>query len=166
MATMDDYAKQSVELRLQRLSRTPDEIAAAISGRSDDVLRRRPDGTNWAANEIICHLRDIEEVYLIRTKTILANDVEVKTFADPAAIDRMAEQRQYHRCDAAEALRAFRWWRDESLTLLRSLPAAQLQRACLHPSRGRFTIDEFVSMFAAHDDNHLDQLRRALDGRA
>lgn len=166
MPTMDEYAKQPVEQRLQRISRTPDEIAAAIANRSDEVLRRRPDGKNWAANEIICHLRDVEEVYLIRAKTILVNDVEVKTFADPTAIDRMAEQRQYHRCDAVEALRAFRWWRDESLALLRSLPPAQLQRACIHPSRGRFTIDEFVSMFAAHDDNHLDQLRRALDGRA
>ena len=166
MATMDDYAKQPVEQRLSRMSRTADELAAAIAGRSDEVLRRRPDGRNWAANEVLCHLRDIEEVYLIRARTIVDNDVEVKTFADPAAIDRMAEQRQYHRSDATEALRAFRWWRDTSLTFLRGLTPAQLRRACIHPSRGRFTIDEFVSMLAAHDDNHLDQLRRALDGRA
>jgi hypothetical protein len=32
--------------------------------------------------------------------------------------------------------------------------------------RGRFTIDDLASLMAAHDDNHLDQLKRALEGRA
>ena len=30
-------------------------------------------------------------------------------------------------------------------------------------TRGRMTIDDFVTLMAWHDDNHLDQLRRALD---
>ena len=39
-------------------------------------------------------------------------------------------------------------------------------RAGVHAdSRGRRTIEEFLSVMAWHDDNHLDQLRRALDGR-
>jgi hypothetical protein len=28
------------------------------------------------------------------------------------------------------------------------------------------TYDDFVTLMAWHDDNHLDQLTRALDGRA
>jgi hypothetical protein len=32
--------------------------------------------------------------------------------------------------------------------------------------RGRITIDGFLTLMAWHDDNHLDQLQRALDGRA
>jgi hypothetical protein len=28
------------------------------------------------------------------------------------------------------------------------------------------TLDEFLSVMAWHDDNHADQLRRALEGRA
>jgi len=32
-------------------------------------------------------------------------------------------------------------------------------------SRGRRTIDQFLSIMAWHDDNHLEQLRRALAGR-
>jgi hypothetical protein len=27
------------------------------------------------------------------------------------------------------------------------------------------TVEDFVTMIAWHDDNHLDQLRRALDGK-
>jgi hypothetical protein len=155
-----------VDEHLARMSRTADEIAAAIAGQSDEILSRRPDAKNWAAKEIICHLRDIEEVYLIRVRTILDNDHEVKVFADPKAIDRMAEQRQYDRSDAAVALAGFHWWRETSLALFRGLTPAQRERACIHPSLGRRTIDQFIAMLAGHDDNHLDQLRRALDGRA
>src|SRR2546430_6891732 len=49
MPTMEEYAKQPVEERMRRLARTADELAAAIRGRDDATLSRRPDGKNWAA---------------------------------------------------------------------------------------------------------------------
>jgi hypothetical protein len=164
MLTMEEVGKQSLEQRLDRMSRTADDLAAAIRGQSEAVLVRRPDGKNWAANEVICHLRDIEEVYFVRVHAMLSND-DPKLYADPSAADRFAEDRQYLRHDAAQALASFRRRREESLALLRTLTPEQLQRGCLHPSRGRITIDGIVTMLAWHDDNHLDQLRRALDGK-
>ena len=165
MPTLEEVAKQPLEQRLGRMSRTADDLAAAIRSQSEAVLTRRPDGKNWAANEVICHLRDIEEVYFVRFHAILAND-DPKLYADPSAADRFAEDRQYLRNDAGQALAAFRRRRDESMALLRSLTLEQRQRCCLHPTRGRLTIDVFVTMLAWHDDNHLDQLKRALEGRA
>jgi hypothetical protein len=46
-----------------------------------------------------------------------------------------------------------------------ALTPAQWQRGGVHPTRGRMTVEDFVTMIAWHDDNHLDQLRRALDGK-
>jgi hypothetical protein len=43
---------------------------------------------------------------------------------------------------------------------------ATATRGCLHPTRGRITIDAIVTMLTWHDDNHLDQLRRALERKA
>ena len=94
-----------------------------------------------------------------------ANDAP-KIYAGPSAADRFAEDRHYLRNDASQALAAFRRWREESLALLRTLTPEQRQRGCLHPSRGRITIDMFVTMLTWHDDNHLDQLQRAMDGKA
>jgi hypothetical protein len=165
MPTLEEVAKQSPEHRLDRMSRPADDLAAAIHGQSEAALVRRSDGKNWAANEIICHLRDIEEVHFVRFHAILAND-DPKLYADPAAADRWADDRQYLRNGARQALAAFRRRREESLALLRSLTPGQWQRGCLHPTRGRLTIDMFVTMHAWHDDNHLDQLRRALEGKA
>jgi len=166
MATIEEYAKQPFERRLERMSRTPDELAAAIRGRSDAVLSRRPDPKNWAAKEVICHLRDVEEVYFARARSIVVNDVDIKIYADPSAIDRWVIDRQYLRWDATEAVAGFRQWREEFLAFLRGLTPAERERGCIHPTRGRLTIDNFVTMFAWHDDNHLDQIVRALDGRA
>ena len=101
MPTLEEVAKQPLEQRLGRMSRTADDLAAAIRSQSEAVLTRRPDGKNWAANEVICHLRDIEEVYFVRSHAILAND-DPKLYADPSAADRFAEDRQYLRnCPAS-----------------------------------------------------------------
>ena len=61
MPTIEEYAKQPTAQRIDRLRRTADELAAVIRGQSDAALSRRPDAKNWAAKEVVCHLRDTEE---------------------------------------------------------------------------------------------------------
>jgi len=164
MPTMEEYATQPTAQRLDRLTRTADQLTAAIKGRPDTVMARRPDGKNWAPKEIVCHLRDTEEAFGARFEQILAMDVDPKLGG--ATADRWAEERQYLRNDAAEAITAFRKRREENLATLRALTAAQWNKAALHPVRGRMTLDTFLTLMAWHDDNHLDQLARALDGKA
>jgi hypothetical protein len=83
----------------------------------------------------------------------------------PVEPDRWAVERQYLRNDAEEALVAFRKRREESLAFLRALKPAQWGRGGIHATRGRMTVTDFVGLMAWHDDNHLDQIKRALDGR-
>jgi len=173
MPTMDDVAKQPLEQRLSRMTRTAADLADAIRGHHEAALVRRPDLKNWAAKEIICHLRDTEELFLARLEMIAAMDepafgaaghgARVLTIDTP---DRWAEDRQYLRNDAAHALETFRKRRDDLLAHLRALTPAQWQRGGIHPTRGRMTVEDFATMIAWHDDNHLDQLRRALEGKA
>jgi hypothetical protein len=164
MPTMEEYAKQPREQRVQRLTRTADELVAAIKGQNDAALSRRPDAKNWAAKEVICHLRDTEEAFGGRFEQILAMDADPR-LPGPSA-DRWAEERQYLRNDAGEALNAFRKRRQETLATLGGLTPAQWDKGGIHPARGRITIDAFLTLMAWHDDNHLDQLKRALEGRA
>lgn len=182
MATREEYAKQPLDQRLERIERTPGELVALIHGQSDVVLSRRPDGKNWAPVEIVCHLRDIEELFMVRFQTMLAmnepkflvlgtlppNPAEwgiggpVRPAIDP---DRWAEERQYLRNDTGAAFAAFRSRREESFAFLRRLTAEQWQRASTHVTLGRVTYGDWVALMAAHDDNHLNQLKRALEGR-
>ena len=183
MATREEYAKQPLEQRLERIERTSGELVALIHGQSDADLSRRPDRKNWAAKEIVCHLRDIEELFMVRFQTMLAMDEpkflvlgamppnpaewgiggRVRPAIDP---DRWAEERQYLRNDTGDALVAFRSRREESLAFLRQLTPALWQRGSVHVTLGRLTYGDWVALMAAHDDNHLNQLKRALEGRA
>ena len=101
-----------------------------------------------------------------QSEAALARRPDPKLSFDPATPDRWAEERQYLRNDVAAALAAFRKRREESLVLLGALTQAQWERGGVHATRGRITIDDFVTVMAGHDDHHLDQLRRALEGRA
>jgi uncharacterized damage-inducible protein DinB len=163
MPTMEEVAKQPREQRLGRMHRTADDLAAAVKGKGDAELSRRPDAKNWAAKEVICHLRDTEELFLERFQTIMSNEEPKLGGPQP---DRWAEERQYLRNEAGAALAAFRKRREDSLAFLKNLAPADWERAGVSPTRGRITIEQFVSLMAWHDDNHLDQLRRALEGRA
>jgi hypothetical protein len=168
---------------LARLRATPAALAAALRGRANDALGRRPAERVWSSTEIVCHLRDVEELFQLRFQSILALDDPVilvlgaeaaqlapwriaGAIGHPLDPDRWAEDRQYRRHDAAVALSAFGRRRDGVLTLLKGLSDAQWSRHGVHLRRGALPLDAWVASLADHDDNHLDQLRRALDGRA
>jgi len=65
-----------------------------------------------------------------------------------------------------EAAAAFRQRREDSLAIMKKLAPADWERGGTHPVRGKFTLDAFLTLMAWHDDNHLDQLKRALEGKA
>ena len=180
MGMREEEGRRSLE---GRLGRTPGEIAALIEGQLEEVVGRRPAAESWSVTEIICHLRDVEELFRIRFHTILRIDepillvlgapaAELERWGIGGAVthpldpNRWAEERQYQRQDAGQALSAFQRQRGETLALLSALSAPEWQRGGIHPHRGRLSLTDWVASLAAHDDNHLDQLRRALDGRA
>ena len=151
----------SIEEQMARMARTASDFAAAIAGVSDAALSRRPDDKNWSAREVVCHVRDIEESFMARFQAIMLMDEP--TFL-PVEPDRWAEERQYQRNDVMEALQAFRTRREESLRFLRGLKPGQWERGGIHATRGHMSIKDFVGLMVWHDDNHLDQLTRALRG--
>ena len=153
----------TVEEAMARMSRTADDFAAAILGVSDADLSRRPDAKNWSAKEIVCHIRDVEEMFMDRIKLILATDGA--KFA-PVDADPWVTMRQYQRNSAHEALAAFRSLRGAMLALLRGLTADQWARSGTHITRGPLTIGDIVLHATRHDDDHLDQLKRALKGQS
>ena len=160
---VEAWFRTSPDERLARLARTPDQLAALLAGRSESALARRPAADAWAPVEIVCHLRDAEEMFGQRFGTILAMDDPILTEAGPA--DRWASDRQYRRHDAALALAHFRRRRGESMETLMAMAPDDWQRGGEHPVRGRVTIDMFVALMAWHVDNHVEQLTRAVEGR-
>lgn len=147
MTTRMESAQQPVARRLERMERTPDEVATASDRQEPAALSRRLAPARWSATEVVCHLRDIEELFMLRFRTMLALDEPTflvlgemppdraaRGIADGDALpldpDRWAEERQYRRHDAGLALDGLRRRREETLALLRRLQASrQLRRA-------------------------------------
>jgi DinB superfamily len=182
MPTMEEYLTRPVRDRIARLRSTPGEVARRLDGKDARTLSRRPDARSWAPTEIVCHLRDVEELFLVRFQTILAvEEPPILTLgATPEVLarwgigggighpldpERWAEERQYSRSDGLAALRAFGRRRREVVGLLEGLHPRQWRRGGIHLARGRMELAEWVASLAGHDDNHLGQLQRAVDGR-
>jgi len=158
-----EWGRRSRAERLARLAATPAELTARLGAATAAVLAQRPAPTAWAPVEVVCHLRDLEESFHERLTLILTSDGPCFPTTNPA---RWADERQYLRHDAQVAARAFARRRAETLALLRGAGADDWPRAGRQlDSRGWRTVDDFLTLIAWHDDNHLEQLVRALDGR-
>jgi hypothetical protein len=163
MATVEEYAALTRIRRLRRLALTVEQLHAAIEDSAAHALAQRPAADAWAPVEVLCHLRDTEEWFLTRCRWIIEMHEPRFPRNNP---DRWATERQYLRHDAVLALESFRRSRGESLEFFATLSGDAWARGGVHTdSRGRRTLDEFLSIMAWHDDNHLAQLVRALDGR-
>ena len=157
------WSRRAPSVRLARLASTRNELAAMIRGVDASTLSRRPAPKAWAAVEIVCHLRDLEESFHERIALIVVADEPRFPTTHP---DRWALERQYLRHDANAAAAAFVAWRGETLALFERLGSGDWERAGYQvDSRGRRTIDDFLAVMAWHDENHLAQLARALAGR-
>src|SRR5262249_18750557 len=54
-------AKQPPEHRPKRLAKTADELATVTQSPQRRDARAAPNPKSWAAAEVVCHLRDVEE---------------------------------------------------------------------------------------------------------
>jgi hypothetical protein len=175
------YADRSHQDRLELLGGTADRMESALRDRpTANPAQRPPEG--WAPVEVVCHLRDIEDLAMFRFRMILQMD-EPKVPAaflptdrdawglieDGAALVdpvRWADERQYLRNDVDLALQAFRQRRTDTLAFVAALRPGQLDRRGIHPAFGPLTMDAWLAVLAWHDDNHVAQLQAALDAQA
>lgn len=141
---------------LTRLEKGPDELAGALAGASDELLRRRPADDKWSMIEIVCHLRDVETLFAERITKAAFSERPAFGMMDNA---RLAAALRYRESDAAAALKEFRRRRTDTLTLLRALPAPVWQRTGLHPKRGEITIERLAQVLADHDHGHTERVR-------
>jgi hypothetical protein len=175
--TRDEYLQLPLQQRLTRLAATPDDLESALTA------ARRPHeagADGWSPTDVVCHLRDIEELVILRFHQMLVMDDPLVFVAGapprdperwgiggevpfPLDPERWRADRQYDRADPVQALAAFRRRRAEVLAFLGGLTPAQWERAALFPDGARVAFGEFTARIAGHDDNHLAQLRRAMN---
>jgi hypothetical protein len=121
------------------------------------TLRDGVDG--WTALEILCHLRDFDEIFYRRAKSMIEQDNPTFKAYDHEA---MVTERAYNAQDPNQVVASFRRHRAEFIAFFEGLSEEQWARSGTHPERGHFTMLDAVAQVATHDVNHLEQMVRVL----
>lgn len=134
-------------------------IARLVEGISDAKLKTRPAADKWSVTEIIMHLADDELVTSWRYRQMLEHEVpQLEGFNQ----DLWAKWGEYSSWDPTDAFTLFRLLREANLKLFAGLTSEQWQRRGIHRERGELTVRELCRHMAAHDINHIEQIRRIL----
>ncbi len=69
----------------------------------------------------------------------------------------------YHDASTDDSLELFRWLRECSYKLLKSLPEATWSNTLERPGRGTMTFDRWLDAYEHHIPDHLEQMQRVYD---
>jgi len=134
-----------------------DEVINALDGFPADSLGAHPIAGKWSAREIVHHLGDSESFSAARLRKLLIEDNPVIQGYDQ---DEYASRLRYNERDMAPALDAFRSARETTLQLLRLMTEDDWQRVGSHTESGRYSTEDWLTIYAAHAHNHASQIRR------
>jgi hypothetical protein len=111
--------------------------------------------------EILQHLADVEMMYGVRGRMVLAEDRPAIQGFDQ---DQWAARFRYAESSPALALSQLRGMRAANLVIWRRLTPADLAREGLHSERGPESMEHMLRLMAAHDLVHRRQIERVLGG--
>ncbi|HEX8616467.1 MAG TPA: DinB family protein [Thermoanaerobaculia bacterium] len=142
---------------LETLTAFPPRLTAAIAGLDETALHALEREGGWSVADVVAHLGDLELVYAVRIRTIVAGAGETPL----AALDQNAWIERVHRREPfAELLELFRAQRAYNVAFLERLTDEELDRSGIHPQYGPITVRGAAERLVRHDAKHLAQLER------
>lgn len=135
----------------------PAVIRAALSRVPGQAMKWRPAPTKWSVHEILCHCADSEMNAAMRLRYLAAES--------PARVigydqDAWARTFDYHQMDEHLALSLAESARQWTVPLLERLTGEQWLREGTHTERGRFTVEDWLAVYAEHLHTHARQIDR------
>lgn len=143
--------------QLRKALQTVSSIITTSS--ADAAITYRDGGQGWNVLEVVCHLRDYDDVFFERARSTV--EIDLPDISGPNA-DALADENNY-RGQALDA--AYAQWverREGLISYLEELTEAQWARAANHPRQGPMSIQDQLAFIAYHDLNHIEQMTRIL----
>jgi len=133
-----------------------EEVIGSLKDFPADSLTAHPIAGKWSAREIVHHLADSETVSGVRLRRLLVEDHPVIQGYDQ---DQYATQLNYNERDIAPALEAFHAARANAAQLLDRMNDEDWKREGTHTESGRYAVEDWLKIYAAHARNHAAQIR-------
>jgi hypothetical protein len=134
-----------------------EEVTQALDAFPAESLNAHPIPGKWSAREIVHHLGDSESTSAFRIRKLLVEDNAIIEGYDQ---DQFATTLRYNERDMAPALEAFRAARESTVPLLKIMSEEDWQRAGTHTESGRYTTENWLTIYAKHAHSHAAQIRR------
>ncbi len=128
-------------------------VREALDQLTEEELDARP-ADGWTPREIAHHLADSETMSYIRLRRLLAEDhPAIQGYDEPEYARRLHYDRPI-----ASSLEVFRAVRVASAELLDALGEDEWVREGTHSESGRYTMNDWLEIYAAHAHDHAAQM--------
>lgn len=146
---------KSREAVLAIMVSTPAVLRSLAFALTEENWKHEPTRDDWAMNEIVCHLRDMErEIHQMQLNLMLQREGAFLPRPDSAV---WANEREYLHVDGKFALLEFASARMETLKILKGLDENIWSRTARHAIFGPTNFLEVISFMADHDRLHIQQ---------
>lgn len=129
-------------------------VREALHQLSEELLDRRPASGGWTPREIVHHLADSETISMIRLRRLLAEEQPLINGYDE---EDFARKLHYDRPISA-SLELFRAVRSANGELLDWMTEEEWTREGTHSEQGRYTVEDWLRIYAAHAHDHAAQM--------
>ena len=131
-------------------------LVAAMKDLTDAELDHRPAPTEWTIREIAHHCADSEMTAAIRLRRLIAEEnPTIVGYDQEEFVRRLHSDRPI-----AGSLLAVEGARASTASLLDELTPDEWSRAGTHTESGRYSVDDWLRIYAAHLHDHADQIAR------
>ena len=154
---MSDFVRSRLIRGLKQNATVLEGILLGVSQADAAGSTDGPDG--WSVLQIVCHLRDLEEIFNQRVALILAGGNPAYPRID---VEALARERDYAGQDLRAAEAELRAHRRRFVATLERLTPDQWEMTGVHPVYGPQDVERLVFQTAFHDVDHLDQITRCL----
>jgi hypothetical protein len=151
-------ADNSKEL-LSKLQEITTELSQEVADVFDEDANFNPSETEWCVKEILCYLRDADQITTKRIKIILEDDEPFLQAFNP---QELAIEHDYKGTPWQEARNNFLEARQTNLQLLASLQPIQWLKGAIHQERGHVTIQDLAESLQQYSQTYLEQIRHVL----
>jgi hypothetical protein len=144
---------------IEKLAAAPARLAALLSSLEDaDSVDSSEEG-KWSPQQVFAHLRAADAILEPRIYFVLVRDNPPLVGYDD---NLWLEVARYASLPITESLESMRLRRSELIHMLRHISPEEWDRTGTHEVRGPMTVLEIAEQIVEHEDDHLDQIARAI----
>lgn len=135
-------------------------VLDGVTQEQSETVRDGADG--WTVLEIMCHVRDYQEIFMGRAQRMVNEDNPTLKPYDAAAREAMIIERDYAHQNLFDVWQDYVATRHQLIEWMESLEDADLDRTGDHPMTGKIAVATSIFHTILHDADHTEQIARIL----